>query len=85
MTSPKFLASVAAFALVTTLGIRTASAGECHDQPNMAKAMHSLERAREDLARAEHNKGGWRERALKHVDAALRETHTGCEVANGRR
>jgi hypothetical protein len=64
---------------------RVASAGECHDQPNMAMALHSLEKARADLERAEHNKGGWRETALRHVDEALKETHRGCEVANEER
>ena len=70
-------------ALFLFASVQNARAGECHDQPNMAKAMHSLEKAKEDLEKAEHNKGGWRVAAIKHVEDSLKETHRGCEFANG--
>jgi hypothetical protein len=84
MTRPKFLLSSFA-ALLVLAGARNAVAGECHNQRNMAKALHSLEKARKDLEVAEHDKGGWRSRALQKVDEAIVETQKGCEFANERR
>jgi hypothetical protein len=85
MMSLKPLVWIAASALVMTLGMRNAVAGECFDQPNMAKALHSLEKAKEDLQRAEHNKGGWREAAIRHVEESLVEVRRGCAFENERR
>lgn len=71
-------------ALVVSAGAQIASAeGQCHDQPNMASALEHFRQARAALDRAEHNKGGWRERAIQAADTALRETNAGCAVANG--
>ena len=52
-------------------------------QPNMHDALGHLRAARAALARAEQNKGGHRERALEHVDAAIRETEAGIAFGAG--
>jgi hypothetical protein len=46
-------------------------------QPHMHAALDHLRAARAELQRAEHNKGGWRGRALEHVDRALADTENG--------
>jgi hypothetical protein len=50
-------------------------------QPHMERALESLRAARAELQAAEHNKGGWRIRALENVDRAIRETERGMAVA----
>ena len=50
-------------------------------QPHMANALGSLQAARAELARAEANKGGHRERALAAVDQAIAETRAGIAYA----
>jgi hypothetical protein len=91
----KPIALVAVTGLVASLGIQVASAssnpygqsnltGPCHDQPNMAAAKEKLMEARGFLAKAEHNKGGWRDIAIQSTDAAIAQTNKGCEVANDR-
>jgi hypothetical protein len=81
---PIALCSIAGIAL--SVGIQTASAqsnaADCHNQPNMAKALHELRDARKSLDAAEHNKGGWRDRAIKAADAAIHETENGCAFAD---
>ena len=52
------------------------------DQPHMRHALESLRAARAELAMAEHNKGGWRVRAIGAVDRAIHETEAG--MAAGR-
>ena len=52
------------------------------DQPHMRRALEHLRAARAELATAEHNKGGWRIRALENTDRAIRETENG--MAAGR-
>ena len=47
------------------------------DQPNMHNALARLRAARADLVAAYHNKGGWRDRAIASVDAAIQETKNG--------
>ena len=47
------------------------------DQPHMQRALEHLRAAREELRAAEHNKGGWRVRALEHVDKAINDTEAG--------
>ena len=73
-------------ALVATVGWQTASAqsniGNCHNQPNMLAAAKALYAARDSLNKAEHNKGGWRERALTATNNAIKETENGCAVAD---
>ena len=67
----------------SSVGVDTASAGgPCRDQPNMAAAKDHLAQARAALDRAEHNKAGWRDRAIGATDNAIRETNKGCEFAD---
>ena len=69
--------------LVASVGVRTASAeGACHNQPNMQAALEHLRGARASLDRAEHNKGGWRDRAIAATDNAIKEAVKGCEFAD---
>lgn len=64
-------------ALVLAAMIQSTFAG----QPNMREALEHLRAARAALTRAEHNKAGHRERALEHVDAAIREVEAGAAAA----
>ena len=81
--------------LVVSIGIHVCSAsnasaetqidqniGNCHNQGNMLAAARSLYAARDSLNRAEHNKGGWRDRAIQGASAAIRETENGCAYAD---
>jgi hypothetical protein len=81
---PIAMCSIAA--LVGFVGVQTASAqanaANCNNQPNMAAALQGLRAARASLDRAEHNKGGWRDRAIKAADAAIHETENGCAYAD---
>ena len=61
-----------------------ASADACGNQPNMAAALAYLREARQYLDRAEHNKGGWRDAAIRSTETAMYETARGCEFANAR-
>jgi hypothetical protein len=47
----------------------------------MKAALHHLRAARAQLETAEHNKGGWRERALQNVDRAIHEVENGMSAA----
>ena len=47
----------------------------------MERALENLRAARAELQTAEHNKGGWRIRAIENVDRAIRETERGMAVA----
>jgi hypothetical protein len=62
---------------ISTLGLGSAFAG----QPHMERALEHLRAARAELQSAEHNKGGWRLRALENTDRAIRETERGMAVA----
>ena len=46
-------------------------------QPHMQGALHALQNAEEQLEKADHDKGGHRERALEHVKAAIAEVQQG--------
>ena len=50
------------------------------DQPHMARALQHLRAARAELERAEHNKGGWRARAIRNVDQAIADTENGVKA-----
>lgn len=89
----KPIALTLAVGLVASIGMQNASAnnsnssqptlaGECHDQPNMAAATHDLQNAIDHLSRAEHNKDGWRDRAIDAARKAQGETQKGCAMAN---
>jgi len=50
------------------------------DQPHMVRALEHLRAARGELQRAEHNKAGWRQRALRNVDQAIADTENGMKA-----
>jgi hypothetical protein len=58
-------------------GVATAGAG----QPHMEAAGRHLREARQNLANAEHNKGGHRARAMELVDQAIGEVDKGIAYA----
>ncbi len=79
----KPIALVAVAGLALSVGTQVASAeGVCHNQPNMQSALEQFRGARASLERAEHNKGGWRDRAILAADNAIRETKAGCDFAD---
>jgi len=43
----------------------------------MERALENLRAARAELQIAEHNKGGWRVRALENVNRAIADTERG--------
>jgi len=63
-------------AAISAFGMTTARA----DQPHMRRALEHLRAARAELQSAEHDKGGWRVRALENTDRAIRETERGMAV-----
>jgi len=86
--TPIAACSVALFAVVAGCVVHEgpmpppppSGAGEgCHGQPNMAAALHDLKEARGWLDRAEHNKDGWRVKAIEAAETAVNETARGCE------
>ncbi len=54
----------------------------CGNQPNMQAALSGLRDARQWLERAEHDKNGWRARAVAATDTAIHETERGCGFAD---
>jgi hypothetical protein len=63
---------------VAALGLQSARAG----QPHMQNALMHLREARTALERAEHNKGGHRERAIERVNQAIAEVEAGMAAAH---
>jgi hypothetical protein len=51
------------------------------DQPHMRRALEHLRAARAELATAEHDKGGWRVRAIENTNRAIAETERGMAFA----
>jgi hypothetical protein len=49
------------------------------DQPHMLVALDHLRAARGELQQATHDKGGFREKALKSVDQAIAQVQRGIE------
>jgi hypothetical protein len=79
----KPIAIVAIGALTASVGTQIAFAGgECRNQPNMQAALDHFRQARAALDRAEHNKGGWRDRAIQAADNGIREAQAGCGFAD---
>jgi hypothetical protein len=78
----KPIAFVSSAALVLSIGVQIAAAGPCHDQRNMAQAVIDLKAAKASLEKAEHNKGGWRVKAIEAINLAIKETDRGCEFAD---
>jgi hypothetical protein len=79
----KPIALCAIGALGVSVGGQIAFAdGACRNQPNMQAALEHFRQARAALDRAEHNKGGWRDRAITAADNGIRETNAGCAFAD---
>ena len=83
----KPIAALSAAAFAVSLAVACTPAAPpgpaaCNNQPNMAAALVSLDRAREWLGRAEQNKGGWREAAIAATDGARSSTIAGCQFAD---
>ncbi len=79
----KPIALVAMAGVVAWVGIQVAHADVvCKNQPHMQSALDHLRQARAELDKAEHNKGGWRDRAIGATDTALNETKNGCAFAD---
>ena len=52
-------------------------------QPKMQAALQALQQAQTEANAAEANKGGHREKALEHINAALEATNAGIQYAAG--
>jgi hypothetical protein len=65
-------------AIVVITGVSAMSLSSMRaDQPHMQRALEHLRAARAELGSAEHDKGGWRARAIKNVNQAIAETERG--------
>jgi hypothetical protein len=62
---------------ISTMSLSSAFA----DQPHMRRALEHLRAARAELQSAEHDKGGWRVRAIENTDRAIHETERGMAFA----
>jgi len=69
--------SFAILAIIAATGLNSVWA----DQPHMRAALGHLGAAQAELQSAEHNKGGWRVRALDHVNRAIADTERGIASA----
>jgi hypothetical protein len=69
--------SFAIIAIIAATGLNSVRA----DQPHMRRALEHLRAAQAELQSAEHNKGGWRARALDHVNRAIADTERGIAFA----
>jgi hypothetical protein len=85
----KPLALVSSSALALLVGYHASFAGSAAtpkpvagNQPNMEAALGHLRDARTFLDKAEHNKGGWRAKAIESTDVAIRETARGVAFAD---
>jgi len=72
-----FKVSFVIIAAVVAMGLNSARA----DQPHMRRALEHLRAARAELQAAEHNKGGWRARAITNVNQAIADTEKGMAFA----
>lgn len=68
------------FAIIAIIAATSLSSVRA-DQPHMRAALEHLRAARAELQSAEHNKGGWRVRALEHVNRAISDTEKGMAFA----
>jgi hypothetical protein len=72
-------AMAAVMLLVMTFFVGRASAVP---QPNMEAALGHLEQAKAALEKAEHNKGGFRVKAMEHVTQAIAAVREGIAQGN---
>jgi hypothetical protein len=64
--------------LILVAAVAAMNAGSVRaDQPHMHRALEHLRAARAELQAAEHDKGGWRVRAIKNVNQAIADTERG--------
>jgi hypothetical protein len=69
----KFNTAIVILLSMSALGMSSAFAR----QPHMERALENLRAARAELQIAEHDKGGWRVRALENVNRAIADTERG--------
>ncbi len=77
MSRPALLSSTVCLVAGAVIGASIAYAA----QPHMVNALEMLRSARAELERANHNKGGHRERAIEAVDRAIAQTREGIAYA----
>ena len=90
MTMWKPLALASTTALFALVGYQDANARPAQTapttlagaQPNMDAALAHLRDARASLEKAEHNKGGWRVKAIESTEVAIKETQRGIQFAD---
>lgn len=64
--------------MVLVAAVAAMSVGSARaDQPHMRRALEHLQAAKAELQAAEHDKGGWRVRAIKNVNQAISDTQNG--------
>jgi hypothetical protein len=75
---------VATLFLAVSLVVVSVFAVRAHavPQPNMEAALGHLEQAKASLERAEHNKGGFRVKAIEHVNQAIAAVREGIAIGN---
>jgi hypothetical protein len=77
--------ALGAIAYITVAGgyrIARAQSPVCNNLPNMTHALEALKEARGFLEKAEHDKGGWRTKAIEATDKAVHQTQAGCLYAD---
>ena len=70
-------------ALAATCSAESLTSVAAREQPSMENALRALRTAMEALERTAPNKGGYRERAMRHISEAMREVREGMAFANG--
>jgi hypothetical protein len=78
------LGRIIGFVVAIALGIASLAAVRAYavPQPNMEAALSHLEQAKASLEHAEHNKGGFRVKAIEHVNQALAAVREGIAAGN---
>ncbi len=71
-------------ALAAALGLSLATAATAEPQPMMKSALASLKKAKTQLQKATHDKGGHRAKAVGLVDQAIDEVQAGIAFDNQR-
>ncbi len=64
-------------ALIVALALSVPRYAFSENQPHMQEALRHLQAAAEELQRAEHDKGGHREKALEFTQQAIRHVNEG--------
>lgn len=69
-------------AMVLMVAMFLAGRASAMPQPKMQEALGHLEQAKASLEHAEHNKGGFRVRAIELIDQAIAATREGIAAGN---